>query len=65
MKKYLVVVKKIEVTSMMVRESSGQKAIMKVADLMNKCVKHNVNLGKTFDKKPDFVYKVKLLNNNE
>ena len=49
----------------MVRESSGQKAIMKVADLMNKCVKHNVNLGKTFDKKPDFVYKVKLLNNNE
>ncbi|MDO5569796.1 MAG: hypothetical protein Q4G04_06850 [bacterium] len=49
---------------MIVRESSGQKAIMKVANLMNKCVEHNVNLGKTFDKKPDFVYKVKLVTNN-
>ena len=65
MKKYLVVVKKIEITSMIVSENSGQKAIMKVADLMNKCVEHNVNLDKTFDKKPDFIYKVKLLNNNE
>lgn len=65
MKKYLVAVKKIETTSMIVSENSGQKAILKVADLMNKCVEHSVKLDKTFDKNPEFVYKVKLLNNNE
>ena len=64
MKKYLVTVKKIQTTDMIVSEVSGQKAIIKVADLMNKCVENNIKLEKTFEKKPVFIYRTKLMRNS-
>lgn len=61
MKKYLITVKKIQITEMYVTENTAKKAIAKVADLMNKCVEKEVDLNKTFDKKPFFKYKSVLV----
>lgn len=58
---YEVRVKMIKETEMMVSEKSMQKAIIKVADLLNKCVENNVQLDKTFDDKPNFIYKVEKI----
>lgn len=65
MKKYLVTVKKIQATDMIISENSGQKAIIKVADLMNKCVENNITLDKIFDRKPNFIYKIKPFKSDE
>ncbi len=65
MKKYLITIKKIQITSMHVSEKSAKKAISKVSNLMDKCVKINVNLNKTFDKKPFFKYKSVLVKEEE
>lgn len=60
-KTYMVRVKMIKETEMMVSEKSMQKAVIKVADLLNKCSENNVVLDKTFDCKPNFIYKVEKI----
>lgn len=57
-KTYMVKVKMIKETEMMVSEKSMQKAVIKVADLLKKCSDNDVVLNKTFDCKPNFIYKV-------
>lgn len=60
-KTYMVKVKMIKETEMMVSEKSMQKAVIKVADLLNKCAENSVVLDKTFDGKPNFIYKVEKI----
>lgn len=60
-KTYMVRVKMIKETEMMVSEKSMQKAVIKVADLLKKCSENNVVLDKTFDCKPNFIYKVEKI----
>lgn len=61
MKKYLITIKKIQITSMYVSEKSAKRAVEKVDDLMKKCDSNNVNLDKTFDQGSLFSYKVELI----
>jgi len=60
-KTYMVKVKMIKETEMMVSEKSMQKAVIKVADLLKKCSDNDVVLNKTFDCKPNFIYKVEKI----
>lgn len=60
-KTYMVRVKMIKETEMMVSEKSMQKAVIKVADLLKKCSDNDVVLNKTFDCKPNFIYKVEKI----
>lgn len=61
MKKYLITIKKIEKTSMMVSETSRKKAIEKVDKVLKEYVKKNISLDKTFTNSPFFVYKAELI----
>lgn len=65
MKKYLVTIKKIQITSMYVSETSAKKAIRKVSNLMDRYVEKNLDLSKTFDDKPFFKYKSALVKEEE
>ncbi len=60
-KDYLITIKKIEITEMMVKETSKAKAINKVDTLLNNCIENNVNLSKTFNKKPIFKYHATII----
>lgn len=57
-KNYMIKVKMIKETEMIVSEKSMQKAVIKVASLLNKCSDNNTILNKTFNSKPNFIYKV-------
>lgn len=57
-KNYMIKVKTIKETEMIVSEKSMQKAVIKVASLLNKCSDNNAILNKTFNSKPNFIYKV-------
>lgn len=59
-KTYMVRVKMIKETEMMVSEKSMQKAILKVNKVLNDSVKEKVDLNKTFDNPPFFIYKAEL-----
>ena len=61
MKKYLVTVKRIQITSMMVNGKNTTDAINKVNDLMLKCEKNKVSFEKIFDLNSSFKYKVELI----
>ena len=61
MKKYLVTVKRIQITSMMVNGKNTTDAINKVNDLMLKCEKNKVSFEKIFDQNSSFKYKVELI----
>ena len=60
-KTYMVKVKMLKETEMMVSEKSMQKAVIKVANLLNKCIEDSIVLDKTFDCKPNFIYKVEKI----
>ncbi len=59
MKKYLVIIKKVQITQMVVSEKSKSKAINKVTDLLNN---RQINSENVFDKKPTFYYKAIIYN---
>ena len=61
MKKYLVTIKKIQMTKMIVSATSSNKAIEKVDELLTNSIENNVSLEKTFDKSPFFRYKAQLI----
>lgn len=61
-KTYMVKVKMIKETEMMVSDKSMQKAILKVDKVLNDMVRKNVDLNKTFDNPPFFIYKAELKN---
>lgn len=65
MKKYLVTVRREQVTSMMVNGKNAKEAISKVSDLMRNCDDTKVNLDKIFDKGSYFKYKAILMNDNK
>ncbi len=65
MKKYLVLVKKITTTEIMVSERSKEKAINKVDGILNKSIKLGVNLDKIFKTKPLLSYKIKKINKDK
>lgn len=62
-KQYMIKVKMIYETEMMVSEKSMDLALIKVARVLNDSVENNVDLTRTFDKKPNFKYKVELIDN--
>ncbi len=62
-KNYMIKVKMIKETEMIVSEKSMQKAMMKVSKVLNDYVENNIDLKKIFDKKPNFLYKAELMNN--
>lgn len=64
-KDYLITIKKIETTKMMVKETSKAKAISKVDTLLNDCIENNVNLSKTFKEKPIFKYHATIVTGND
>lgn len=64
-KTYMLKIKMIKETDMIVSEKSMQKAVIKVADLLNKCSDDSVLLDKTFNCKPNFIYKVKKISEIE
>ena len=59
MKKYLVIIKKVQITQMVVSEKSKSKAINKVTDLLNN---RQINSENVFDKKHTFYYKAIIYN---
>lgn len=59
MKKYLVIIKKVQITQMVVSEKSKSKAINKVTDLLNN---RQINSENVFDKKPTIYYKAIIYN---
>lgn len=59
MKKYLVTVKRTQITSMIVKEKSGKQAIKKVDDLLQKFLNGKLSLDKIFNQGSFFNYKVK------
>lgn len=61
-KTYNVKIKMIYETEMMVSEKSMKLALIKVAKVLNDSVDNNIDLKKTFDKKPFFIYKIELMN---
>lgn len=61
LKDYLITIKKIEITEMMIRDTSKTKAIRKVDDFLHNCIANNVNLDRTFDKTPFFSYKAEII----
>lgn len=61
-KNYMIKVKMIKETEMIVSEKSMQKAMMKVSKVLNNYVENNIDLKKIFDKKPNFLYKAELTN---
>ncbi len=63
-KNYIVRIKKIEITDMIVSAESGGDAINSVSDLINTCVDNNIDLSKTFNSKPVFDYCVSELEEN-
>lgn len=65
MKKYLVTVKRTKITSMMVGENSGKKAIKKVDDLLQKYLNGKLSLDKVFNQGSFFSYKVKKIESEE
>ena len=65
MKKYLVLVKKITTTEIMVSERSKEKAMKKVDGILNKSIKLGVNLDKIFKTKPLLSYKIKKINKDK
>lgn len=64
-KDYLITIKKIEITEMMVNDTSKAKAIKKVDDFLNNCIKNNISLTKTFNKKPFFKYHATIVTKEE
>lgn len=62
-KNYMIKVKMIKETEMIVSEKSMQKAMIKVSKVLNDYVENNIDLKKIFDKKPNFLYKAELMNN--
>lgn len=60
-KKYRVKVKMIKETEIIVSDKNMQRAILKVASLLNDCITNNVDLSKTFNDNPDFTYKVEKI----
>ena len=61
-KTYNVKIKMIYETEMMVSEKSMKLALIKVAKVLNDSVDNNIDLKKTFDKNPFFIYKIELMN---
>ena len=59
MKKYLVIIKKVQITQMVVSEKSKSKAINKVTDLLNN---RQINSENVFAKKPTIYYKAIIYN---
>lgn len=62
-KTYNLKIKMIYETEMMVSEKSMKLALNKVAKVLNDSVDNNIDLKKTFDKKPTFKYRVESINN--
>lgn len=60
-KTYNVKIKMIYETEMMVSEKNMKLALIKVAKVLNDSVDNNVDLKKTFDCKPNFIYKVEKI----
>lgn len=65
MKKYLVTVRREQVTSMMVNGKNLKEAISKVRELISNCDDTKVSLDKIFDKGSHFRYKAILVDNNK
>lgn len=65
MKKYLVTVRRKQVTSMMVNAKNTKEAISKVSELIRNCDDTKLNLDKIFDKGSHFKYKAKLVDDNK
>ena len=61
MKKYLVTVKRTQITSMMVSANNSQSAVDKTKMIITNCEKSNVNLEKIFDKGSIFKYKAEVI----
>ena len=62
-KTYNVKIKMTYETEMMVNEKSMKLALIKVAKVLNDSVDNNIDLKKTFDKKPTFKYGIEVINN--
>ena len=60
-KKYRVRVKMIKKTEIIVSDKSMQKAILKVASLLNDCATNNIDLNKIFSDNPEFIYKIEKI----
>ena len=65
MKKYLVTIKEIRVTSMILSENTADLAVRKVDKFLHKCLDNKISLDKTFTDAPVFKYKVSLVKNTE
>ncbi len=64
-KTYMVKIKMSKQTDMMVSETSMEKAVRKVTDLLSKCSDDSVLLDKIFNCKPNFIYKVEKISKVE
>lgn len=65
MKDYLVNVKYIQSTSMIIKAISKKDAIKKVTEVLNKCLNSKKLSNKIFDKEPFFQYKVTRTKNQK
>lgn len=65
MKKYLINIKKIQITNMLVNAKNKKTAIDKVSDLLMNNISDSTHLNKIFNEKPLFEFKLKKLNNKK
>ena len=61
MNKYLITIKRKQITTMMVNGENDEDAINKVNDLMVNCEKNKVSFDKIFDQSSFFKYKAELV----
>lgn len=61
---YNIKIKMINETEMMISEKSMQKAMLKVNTTLTDMVKQKIDLSKTFENEPVFVYKAELIDIN-
>lgn len=60
-KTYMVKVKMLKETEMMISEKSMQKALIKVDNLLNNYIENDMDLKTIFDTKPNFIYKIEKI----
>ena len=61
---YNIKIKMINETEMMISEKSMQKAMLKVNTTLTDMIKQKIDLSKTFENEPVFVYKAELIDIN-
>lgn len=64
MKRYSIIIQKINKSSILVSAKNKNQAIKKVDDFLQNCLKNNIGLDTIFDNKPTFRYKTLKYNNS-